>query len=71
MIKAGTKVKWKIGSTYNEGIVLEIFERSISIEISGSMVTRDGSEKNRALLVKEDSGDKAVILEMDVIAVEN
>jgi hypothetical protein len=70
MIRIGTKVKWKWGQGYAEGKVEESHSESITITIKGTDVTRNGSDDNKALLIKQSDGDVVLKLESEVERVD-
>lgn len=66
MIREGTTVKWSWGSGTAEGKVEETFTKSVTRTIKGNEVTRNGDEDDKALLIKQDDGDKVLKLESEV-----
>jgi len=70
MIRKGTEVKWKWGSGHATGKVEDTYTESITKTIKGSEVTRNGSEDDKALLIKQDDGDKVLKLESEVERVD-
>lgn len=66
MIRTGTKVKWDWGNGTAHGKVEETFNKEITRTIDGSEVTKKGKEGNKALLIKQDDGDKVLKLESEV-----
>jgi len=66
MIRQGTNVKWKWGQGEAEGKVSETFTESVSRTINGNEVTRNGSEDDKALLIKQEDGGKVLKLESEV-----
>ena len=70
MIRKGTEVKWKWGNGTAEGKVDETFTRSVTRTLKGSEVTRDGSDDNKALLIKQEDGSKVLKLESEVERVD-
>lgn len=66
MIREGTKVKWKWGSGVATGKVVETYTKSISKEIAGSTVTRNGESDNKALFIEQENGSKVLKLESEV-----
>jgi len=66
MIRTGTEVKWSWGNGTATGKVEETFTKKITRTIKGSEVTRDGSDDDKALLIKQDDGDKVLKLESEV-----
>jgi len=70
MIRKGTEVKWKWGSGHATGKVEDTYTESITKTIKGSEVTRNGTEDDKALLIKQDDGDKVLKLESEVKRVD-
>ncbi|WMJ72073.1 HVA1 family protein [Cytophagaceae bacterium ABcell3] len=65
-IRKGTTVRWKKGSTYQNGKVEKSFTGTVTLPIKGVMVTRHGSKENRVLLVKAESGEEELKLLCEV-----
>ena len=70
MIRKGTVVKWKWGSGYAKGKVMETFGRKITKEIKGAEVTRNGSTDNKALFIEQNDGDHVLKSESEVERVQ-
>lgn len=66
MIRKGTTVKWKWGNGTAEGKVTDTFTESVTRTIKGNEVTRNGSDDDKALLIKQEDGDKVLKLESEV-----
>ena len=66
MIRQGSSVKWKWGEGYASGTVTETFSNEVSRTIDDSKVTRKGEEGNKALLIKQDDGQRVLKLESEV-----
>lgn len=66
MIRKGSIVRWKWGKGFGEGKVKDTFPKEVSMEISGSNVTRKGEKNNKALLIIQDDGNKVLKLEQEV-----
>jgi hypothetical protein len=66
MIRTGSNVKWKWGEGYASGAVEETFTREVKRTIDGNEVTRKGEEGNKALLIKQDNGQRVLKLESEV-----
>ncbi len=49
---------------------MEIYEKDIEKEIKDSTITRHGSSKNPALLIKQKDGDKVLKLSSEVEKVD-
>ena len=70
MIRKGTDVKWKWGQGYAKGKVEKTYTDSVTRTIKGSEVTRNGSEDNKALYIKQEDGDAVLKLESEVSRVD-
>lgn len=66
MIKKGTKVTWKWGNGTAEGKVQETHTEEISRTSKGSKITRNGSDDNKALVIKQEDGTMVLKLESEV-----
>ena len=67
-ISKGTKVTWSWGNGTAEGKVDETFARSVTRTIEGTEVTRNGSDNDKALLIKQEDGGPVLKLESEVSA---
>lgn len=66
VIRKGTRVKWRFGNSYGKGKVEASFNKKISKNISGSLITRYGQKENKALYIKTDNGSEVLKLESEV-----
>lgn len=66
MIREGTKVKWNWGKGTAEGKVKDTFDRTISVTIKGTKVTRKGEPSNKALYIQQENGNEVLKLESEV-----
>ncbi|MEN0021001.1 MAG: DUF2945 domain-containing protein [Planctomycetota bacterium] len=66
MIREGTRVKWKWGNGVAEGTVEERCTGSITRTVDNSEITRNGSEDDPALIVKQDDGQTVLKLVSEV-----
>ena len=66
MIRSGTKVKWKWGNGTAKGKVEQIYKKTVTKNIKGKKVTRDGEVGNKALYIKQSDGDFVLKLESEV-----
>lgn len=65
-IRVGTSVTWKWQSGIATGKVIKIYRNRITLSLGDSEVTRNGSEENPALLIKQENGAKALKLASEV-----
>jgi len=70
MIKEGTQVKWNWGNGTATGEVQETYTSKITKTIKGNEVTRDGTEGNKALFIKQDDGTHVLKSENEVSRVD-
>jgi len=70
MIRKGTEVKWKWGKGYANGKVENTYSESVTKNLKGSDVTRNGSDDDKALLIVQEDGDKVLKLESEVERVD-
>lgn len=61
-LKKGTKVYWNWVNRVAEGIVEEIFTKRVEREIKDTIVVRNGSEENPAVLIIQEDGDEVLKL---------
>lgn len=66
MIRKGSRVAWKWGNGKAEGEVEETWSEKVTKTIDGNEVTRHGESGNKALLIKQDDGDRVLKLESEV-----
>jgi len=70
MIRKETEVKWKWGKGYANGKVENTYSESVTKNLKGSDVTRNGSDDDKALLIVQEDGDKVLKLESEVERVD-
>lgn len=66
MIRQGTKVTWDWGNGTAEGKVEETYTSSITKNIKGAEVTRNGSDEDKALFISQEDGSRVLKLESEV-----
>jgi hypothetical protein len=66
MIRKGSDIQWKWGEGHATGTVQETFSREIIRTINGNEVTRKGKKNNKALLIKQEDGQRVLKLESEV-----
>ena len=62
----GDKVSWEWGNGRGEGKVTETFTKKVTRTLKGSEITRNGSDDDPALLIKQDDGDEVLKLSSEV-----
>lgn len=65
-IKDGDEVQWAWGSGTATGKVQSIFAEKTTREIKGTEVTRNGSQDDPALYIKQKDGDAVLKLSSEV-----
>ncbi|MGR3551181.1 DUF2945 domain-containing protein [Pseudooceanicola sp.] len=66
MIRKGTDVTWNWSNGQGSGTVEETFHRSVSRTLKGTEVTRNGSDDDPALLIRQKDGDHVLKLRSEV-----
>jgi hypothetical protein len=66
MIRTGTAVSWSWGSGTATGKVVEIHHDEVTRTLSGSEITRNGSDDDPALLIEQDDGTQVLKLHSEV-----
>ncbi len=66
MIRQGSEVSWKWGSGMARGKVIETYTTDITMTIKDAEITRKGEPGNKALLIEQQDGDRALKLESEV-----
>ncbi|WP_299031370.1 DUF2945 domain-containing protein [uncultured Sulfitobacter sp.] len=64
----GDKVKWSWGNGHGTGEVQSVFEEKTTRTIKGNEVTRNGTQDDPALYIKQDDGDAVLKLASEVDA---
>ena len=62
----GGKVEWDWGNGTGEGTVQKTYTRKITRSIKGTDVTRDGSDDDPALFIKQEDCDEVLKLSSEV-----
>ncbi|WP_300062927.1 DUF2945 domain-containing protein [uncultured Roseobacter sp.] len=65
-ITTGDKVEWNWGNGTATGTVDKTYTRSVTRNIKGTEVTRNGSDDDKALYIKQDDGDAVLKLASEV-----
>ena len=66
MIRKGSTVSWKWGSSTAEGKVSEVHKEKVSRQSKGSTITRDGSEDDPAYVIEQEDGTTVLKLSSEV-----
>ena len=66
MIRTGTEVSWSWGNGTATGKVVEIHHDKVTRTLSGSEITRNGSDDDPALLIEQDGGAQVLKLRSEV-----
>ena len=65
-IRTGTVVTWSWGAGTAEGKIVEVHHRKVTRTLSGSEITRNGTEKDPALLIEQEDGAQVLKLRSEV-----
>ncbi|MEO5709198.1 MAG: DUF2945 domain-containing protein [Nocardioidaceae bacterium] len=65
-IRTGTVVTWSWGSGTAEGKIVEVHHRALTRTLGGSEITRNGTEKDPALLIEQEDGTQVLKLRSEV-----
>ncbi|MGL5924641.1 HVA1 family protein [Chroococcidiopsis sp.] len=65
-VRVGTTVSWKYGSGTATGKVIKVYRDRITLKLGDSEITRNGSEDDPALLIKQENGAKVLKLFSEV-----
>ena len=65
-IRTGTVVTWPWGAGSAEGKIVEVHHRTVTRTLGGSEITRNGSEKDPALLIEQEDGARVLKLRSEV-----
>jgi Hypervirulence associated proteins TUDOR domain len=65
-IRTGTTVTWRWGNGTAEGKVVEIHHEPVTRTLSGSDITRNGSDDDPALLIEQENGARVLKLRSEV-----
>jgi len=66
MIRKGSRVQWNWGKGTAEGKVMETHTTKTTKTLKGATVTRNGTEDDRALYIKQDDGGHVLKSESEV-----
>jgi len=65
-INEGDKVKWEWGDGHGTGDVQSVFTSKTTRKIKGTEVTRNGTQDDPALYIKQEDGDAVLKLASEV-----
>jgi len=65
-VRKGSPVSWSWGSGTAEGVVAEVHHETVRRTLSGSEITRHGSEDDPALLIEQEDGGQVLKLRSEV-----
>ena len=66
MIRTGSDVSWKWGSSTASGTVTEVHEEKVTRQSKGESITRDGSEDNPAYVIEQEDGTTVLKLKSEL-----
>jgi uncharacterized protein involved in tolerance to divalent cations len=61
-LKKGVKVYWNWAGKNAEGIIQEIFTKTVERKIKNTIVVRHGTYENPAILIEQEDGDEVLKL---------
>lgn len=61
-LKQGDSVEWTWGTRTAEGTVDQTFTRRVTRKMAGKSITRNGSEENPAVLIRQSDGGRVLKL---------
>jgi hypothetical protein len=65
-VRVGMKVKWSFGSGTATGTIVQLYRRTVKKNIKSSLITRNGTPENPALLIEQENGDEVLKLASEV-----
>ena len=65
-IRTGTEVSWSWGNGTATGKVVEVHHDTVTRTLSGSEITRHGSDDDPAYLIEQDDGARVLKLRSEV-----
>ncbi|QIK74358.1 DUF2945 domain-containing protein [Nocardioides piscis] len=65
-IRTGTTVKWKWGSSWATGTVVEVHHDKVTRTTKGNQVTRNGSDGDPAYVIEQEDGTTVLKLSSEV-----
>jgi hypothetical protein len=66
--RKGSRVKWNWGQGVGRGQIAERFDRHVERTIDGARISRNGSQRDPAFLVKTDKGSEVLKLASELSA---
>ena len=66
MIRTGSDVSWKWGSSTASGKVTEVHQEKVTRTSKGESITRDGSDDNPAYVIEQEDGTTVLKLKSEL-----
>ena len=66
MIRKGSTVSWKWGSSTAEGKVAEVHKDKVTRQSKGSSITREGSDDDPAYVIEQEDGTTVLKLRSEL-----
>ena len=66
MIRTGSKVSWRWGSSTAEGKVTEVHRETVTRQSKGEKITRKGSEDDPAYVIEQQDGTTVLKLRSEL-----
>jgi hypothetical protein len=67
MIRKGSTVSWRWGSSTAEGKVTEVHHDKVTRTTKGESITRNGSDDNPAYVIEQDDGTVVLKLRSELV----
>ncbi|GAA4374311.1 DUF2945 domain-containing protein [Hymenobacter koreensis] len=65
-MRKGTLVVWKYGTGTATGKIAEVHKESVSRQLKGATITRNGTPENPAFVIVQENGDRVLKLKSEV-----
>ena len=66
MIRSGSEVSWKWGSSTASGKVTEVHKEKVTRQSKGEKITRDGTDDNPAYVIEQEDGTTVLKLRSEL-----
>jgi Hypervirulence associated proteins TUDOR domain len=66
MIRTGSEVSWKWGSSTATGKVTEVHQEKVTRQSKGEEITRNGSDDNPAYVIEQEDGTTVLKLKSEL-----
>ena len=66
MIRTGSEVSWKWGSSTASGKVTEVHKEKVTRQSKGEKISRDGTDDNPAYVIEQEDGTTVLKLKSEL-----